>query len=68
MSETKQVELTAATLKTVKAKAADGCFLCKRALEAIGPESELRDWPLGADEAEYPVEAQRIHILRETGR
>ena len=64
----KQIALTPATLEDVKAKARAGCFMCRYTLEALGPEFELRDWPPGGEEAQYPVEAQKYHILKETGR
>jgi len=42
-----------------------GCFLCTRILEALGPYGELRDWPVGGDNVEFPISGQRKHVLLE---
>lgn len=44
-----------------------GCFLCTRILEALGPNGELRDWPVGGHEVEFPITGQRTHVLLEVG-
>lgn len=69
MTEPKQT-LMAATLKKIKAKSKAGCFMCGRVLEALDEEHQLRDWPLDRKEgkSDYPVEAQRYHILKEVGK
>ena len=65
----KEVQLTADTIFKIRAKAAEGCVLCKWALQSMTEERVLRNWPLGEDaEVRYPVGAQRYHILGEIGR
>lgn len=63
------VKLRDETLAVVKAKAADGCFLCRRLLESIGPDNVLRDWPQdGETKAEFTVDAQKYHVTTEAGK
>lgn len=47
----------------------EGCQLCKRILESLGPQNELRNWPPGskAEKVEMPVEGQRNHVQLELG-
>lgn len=68
MPKAGEVELTGPTLETVRAKAAAGCFMCRHVLEALDGSNCLRNWPLGDGDPEFPVEAQRYHVLREIGR
>jgi hypothetical protein len=53
--------LTAETLAKVKERAR-ACFMCRYILEALGPEFELRDWPPGAETADFPASAQAAHV------
>lgn len=65
--ENGKVELSPATLGVVRAKAAAGCFMCRRVLEAMDGDYCLRDWPPEGP-VEFPVEGQRFHVLREIGK
>jgi len=67
-----KVKLRAETLALIRAKAAM-CSMCRRAVESVREDGTLRDWPLGADVVEYPVDAQKYHIgtelrTEETGK
>ena len=56
--------LSGKTRKLIEAEAAT-CFLCKRIIEALGSDGELRDWPPGgaSDKPDFPVTAQRSHVM-----
>lgn len=65
----KETRLRPDTVELLR-KRAGVCFMCGRPLESMDPDGTLRPWPPGAtlEEVEYPVEAQRYHILGELER
>ena len=56
------------TVRTVKGEKV-GCFLCRRILEALGPDRQLREWPVGDrdEQLRFPVESQEAHVRLEKG-
>jgi len=66
LSEETLALLRKRTVRTVKGEKV-GCFLCRRILEALGPDRQLREWPVNDrdEQLHFAVEAQEAHVRLE---